>query len=89
MIATISAVAEKKVQRSPRSQRQQKYQDVLRMLTPLKMAANTKIEKTIRLGTFYGGSTKIRLSLQQIFKGIYRDKYKKINCWKAIGEKFD
>ena len=50
------------------------------MLTLLKMAANTKIEKTIRLGTF--------MEEVQIYDCLY-NKYKKINCWKAIGEKFD
>ena len=51
------------LQRSQRSQRQQKYQHALRTLTLFKMAANTNIERA---------STKKRLSLQQIFKGIQR-----------------
>ena len=41
-----------------------------------------------RLGTFYGGSTKHDCLYNQ-FSKEYREEYKKINCWKAIGEKFD
>ena len=40
------------------------------------------------LGTFYGRSTKNDCLYNQ-FSKEYREEDKKINCWKAIGEKFD
>ena len=76
------------LQRSLRSQRQQKYQDALRTLTLFKMAANTNIEKAIDLALFMEEVQKYDC-LYNKFSKEYRDKYEKINCWKVIGEKFD
>ena len=99
MIATTAAIAEKKFsdrsdhteisfQRSQQSQRQRKYQDALRTLTLLRMAANTNIEQAIYLALFMEG-VQIYYCLCNKFSKEYREKYKKINCWKAIGEKLD
>ena len=47
------------------------------------LAANTNIEKAIHLALFMEEVQKYEFSKE------YREKYKKINGWKAIGEKFD
>ena len=75
------------LQRSQRSQRQQKYQDVLRTLTLFKVSANTNIERAIDLALLMEEVQKYDC-LYNKFSKEYRDKYKKISCWKAIGEKF-
>ena len=74
--------------RSQRWQRQQKYQDVLRTLTLFKVSANTNIERAIDLALLMEEEQKYDC-LYNKFSKEYRDKYKKISCWKAIGEKFD
>ena len=71
------------------SQRPQiKYRDALRTLTLFKMAANTNIEKAIVMALFMEEVQKYDC-LYIKFSKEYRDKCKKINCWKTIGEKFD
>ena len=52
------------------------------------MAANTNIEKAIVMALFMEEVQKYDC-LYIKFSKEYRDKYKKINCWKTIGEKFD
>ena len=52
------------------------------------LAANTNIEKAIHLALFMEEVQKYD-PLYNKFSKEYRDNYKKINCWKAIGEKFD
>ena len=76
------------LQRSQRSQRQQKYQHALRTLTLFKMAANTNIERAIDLALFMEKVQK-NDCLYNKYSKEYRDKHRKINCWKAIGVQFD
>ena len=52
------------------------------------LAANTNIKKAIHLALFMEEVQKYD-RLYNKFSKEYRDKYKKINGWKAIGEKFD
>ena len=63
----------------------------MRTLTLYKMAANTNIEKGIDLLALFMEEVFILKHdcLYNKFSKEYRDKYKKIDCWKAIGEKFD
>ena len=60
----------------------------MRTLTLFKMAANTNIEKVLDLALFMEDVQKYDC-LHNKFSKKHRDKYKKMNCWKAIGEKFD
>ena len=59
----------------------------MRTLTLFKMAANTLRKQSAM--SFLWKNYKNMTVFSPNFKGIYRDKCKKINCWKAIGEKFD
>ena len=52
------------------------------------LAANTNIEKAIHLALFMEEVQKYD-PLCNKFSKEYREKNKKINGWKAIGEKFD
>ena len=56
--------------------------------TLFKMAANTDIEKAIDMTLFMEQVQKYDC-LYIKFSKECRDKYKNINCWKAIGGKFD
>ena len=76
------------LQRSQRSQRQQNYQEALRSLTLFKMDANTNIEKAIDLQLFMEEVQRYDC-LYNKFSKEYRDKCTKINCWNAVGQKFN
>ena len=60
----------------------------MRTLTLFKMAANTNIEKAIVMALFMEEVQKYDC-LYIKFSKEYRDKYKKSNSWKTMGEKFD
>ena len=88
----IAKIAEKKVQRSQRS-----YGNHSRAITAIAASAkvpeciayaHVHIEKAIDFALFMEEVQKNDCPFNK-FSKEYRDKYKKINCRKAIGRKFD
>ena len=95
MMVTITAFAEKKVQRSNENLASAITaiaattidQEALHTLTLFKMDFNTNIEKAIDLALFMEEVQRYDC-LYNKFSKEYRDKCTKINCWNAVGQKF-